>query len=107
MSRMIYVKSDAGQDGGSNKSQFDHFKIRQSNIGGEDGATPTAEGVIPDDKVAAAEMEQLLRCISCSPDWRHIASGDWTGNIRIHDLHTLEELQCIQAHENEVVCLAY
>ena len=49
----------------------------------------------------------MLRCIKCSPDWRHIACGDWTGNIRVHDLNTFEEIECIQAHENEVVCLDY
>ena len=49
----------------------------------------------------------MLRCIKCSPDWKHIACGDWTGNIRVHDLNNFEEVQCIQAHENEVVCLDY
>jgi len=44
-----------------------------------------------------------------------LACGDWTGNIRIHDLSntnttlysTYDEIQCIQAHESEVVCLDY
>jgi WD40 repeat protein len=37
----------------------------------------------------------MLRCIKCSPDWKHIACGDWTGNIRIHDLTSFEEIECI------------
>ena len=51
---MIYVKSDSTAENGNGKGQWDHFKIR-SNIISEDG-TPSAD-VIPDDKVAAAEME--------------------------------------------------
>ena len=49
----------------------------------------------------------MLRCSRCSPDYSLIACGDWTGNIWIYDLNTFEEVQCIQAHENEVVCLDY
>ena len=53
------------------------------------------------------ELEHPVRCIRCSPDFKHIANGEWTGNIRIHDLQTFEEIQCIQAHDGEVVCLDY
>ena len=35
---------------------------------------------------AEKELEQQLRCIRISPDGKHIACGDWTGNIRIHEL---------------------
>ena len=42
-----------------------------------------------------------------SPDGKHVACGDWTGNIRVHDVKTLDEIQCIQAHESEVLCLDY
>ena len=56
MSRMIYVKSDYHSSDGisSGKGQYDHFKMKSNNIN-EDG-TPSSD-VIPDDKVAAAEME--------------------------------------------------
>jgi len=53
------------------------------------------------------DIEQQLRCIKISPDGKHIACGEWTGNIRIHDLRSFEETQCIQAHDSEVVCLDY
>jgi WD40 repeat protein len=94
---MIYVKSDSisAESNGisSTKGQYDHFKMKSTLNALEDVGRASAE-IIPDDKVAGAnaEMEQLLRCIRCSPDWKHIASGDWTGNIRIHDLNSLEEI---------------
>lgn len=99
MSRMIYVNFEPSEGRG----HYDHFKVKPSNFN-EDG-TAITEVVTTEEKVN--DMEQVLRCIRCSPDWKHIASGDWTGNIRIHDLNTFEEIQCIQAHENEVVCLDY
>ena len=38
-----------------------------------------------------------------------MACGDWYGNIRIHDLKSdsLEEVKCIEAHENEVLSIDY
>jgi WD40 repeat protein len=38
-----------------------------------------------------------------------LACGDWEGNIRIHDLTNdkLEEKQCIEAHENEILSLDF
>ena len=44
-----------------------------------------------------------------SHDGRHVAAGDWYGNIRIHDLEgpNLEEIKVIEAHENEVLSLDY
>ncbi|XP_065561078.1 mitogen-activated protein kinase-binding protein 1-like isoform X4 [Artemia franciscana] len=48
-----------------------------------------------------------VRCIRISPDGRHLASGDRSGNIRIHDLKTLEKVVTIEAHDAEVLCLEY
>ncbi|XP_076618757.1 WD repeat domain 62 isoform X3 [Colletes latitarsis] len=48
-----------------------------------------------------------VRSIRVSPDGKHLASGDRSGNIRIHDLSTLEELCLIEAHDAEVLCLEY
>ncbi|XP_017889990.1 mitogen-activated protein kinase-binding protein 1 isoform X3 [Ceratina calcarata] len=48
-----------------------------------------------------------VRSIRVSPDGKHLASGDRSGNIRIHDLATLEELCLIEAHDAEVLCLEY
>ncbi|XP_075219511.1 WD repeat domain 62 isoform X2 [Lycorma delicatula] len=48
-----------------------------------------------------------VRSIRVSPDGKHLASGDRAGNIRIHDLATLEQLCLIEAHDAEVLCLEY
>ncbi|XP_066601147.1 mitogen-activated protein kinase-binding protein 1 isoform X2 [Prorops nasuta] len=48
-----------------------------------------------------------VRSIRVSPDGKHLASGDRSGNIRIHDVSTLEELWLIEAHDAEVLCLEY
>ncbi|CAH1118398.1 unnamed protein product [Phaedon cochleariae] len=48
-----------------------------------------------------------VRCITISPDGKHLASGDRSGNIRIHDSASLRELCKIEAHDAEVLCLEY
>ncbi|KAL1117743.1 hypothetical protein AAG570_004058, partial [Ranatra chinensis] len=48
-----------------------------------------------------------VRSIRMSPDGKHLASGDRTGNIRVHDIATLQELCLIEAHDAEVLCLEY
>ncbi|XP_050452738.1 mitogen-activated protein kinase-binding protein 1 isoform X4 [Cataglyphis hispanica] len=48
-----------------------------------------------------------VRSIRVSPDGKHLASGDRSGNIRIHDVSSLEELYLIEAHDAEVLCLEY
>lgn len=68
----------------------------------EDGSMPEQATLTNNE-----EVEQQVRCLKISPDGKHVACGDWTGNIRVHDLKSFEEVQCIQAHDNEVVCLDY
>ncbi|XP_077280151.1 WD repeat domain 62 isoform X8 [Temnothorax americanus] len=48
-----------------------------------------------------------VRSIRVAPDGKHLASGDRSGNIRIHDVSSLEELCLIEAHDAEVLCLEY
>lgn len=48
-----------------------------------------------------------VRSIRVSPDGKHLASGDRSGNIRIHEISSLEELCRIEAHDAEVLCLEY
>lgn len=69
----------------------------------EDGTMLEQATMSPDDK----DLEQQLRCVRLSPDGKHVACGDWTGNIRIHDSKSFEEIQCIPAHDSEILCLDY
>ncbi|XP_050529445.1 mitogen-activated protein kinase-binding protein 1 [Daktulosphaira vitifoliae] len=48
-----------------------------------------------------------VRAIRISPDGLHLASGDRSGNIRVHDLKTLKEVCLIEAHDAEVLYLDY
>ncbi|XP_013394584.1 WD repeat-containing protein 62 isoform X1 [Lingula anatina] len=48
-----------------------------------------------------------VRAVRVSPDGQHLASGDRTGNIRVHNLQNLKELCIIEAHDGEVLCLEY
>ncbi|KAL5008973.1 hypothetical protein ScPMuIL_014554 [Solemya velum] len=48
-----------------------------------------------------------VKSIRVSPDGQHLASGDRTGNIRIHDIRTLNDIKLIEAHDAEVLCLEY
>ncbi|XP_030764315.1 uncharacterized protein LOC115888674 [Sitophilus oryzae] len=48
-----------------------------------------------------------VRSIRISPNGKHLASGDRSGNIRIHDIAQMKELYKIEAHDSEVLCLEY
>lgn len=48
-----------------------------------------------------------LRCLSVSPDGRHLAAGDALGNVRVYDLASSALLHCKEAHDGEVTCLDY
>ena len=48
-----------------------------------------------------------VRCLDVSPDGRWIASGDRTGNVRIHDLRTMETTTTLPAHDAEVLTVAF
>ena len=58
-----------------------------------------------DTSLAAGEKDTLydqrngVRCI--------LASGDRSGNIRVHELQFMDELCKIEAHDAEVLCLEY
>ncbi|KAH8027684.1 hypothetical protein HPB51_007234 [Rhipicephalus microplus] len=50
-----------------------------------------------------------VRCLCISPNGKQLASGDRTGNIRIHQLQRTgaQEVCKIEAHDSEVLCLEY
>jgi len=86
MSKMIYVAPGS----------FEQFKAPH---------VPTGEEEV--NQVQPVNPDAHLSCFKCSPDGAHVASGDLIGNIRIHDLKTLEEIKTIQAHDQDVTCLEY
>lgn len=53
------------------------------------------------------ESRNGVKCVTCSPDGQHLASGDLIGNVRIHDLASMTELHSIEAHDGGVLCLEY
>ncbi|KAF6289352.1 WD repeat domain 62 [Rhinolophus ferrumequinum] len=53
------------------------------------------------------DMKAGVRVMQVSPDGQHLASGDRSGNLRIHELHFMDELVKMEAHDAEVLCLEY
>ncbi|XP_066098569.1 WD repeat-containing protein 62 [Saccopteryx bilineata] len=53
------------------------------------------------------DVKAGVRVMQVSPDGQHLASGDRSGNLRIHELHFMEELVKMEAHDAEVLCLEY
>ncbi|XP_053330656.1 mitogen-activated protein kinase-binding protein 1 isoform X2 [Spea bombifrons] len=48
-----------------------------------------------------------IRSVCVSPSGQHLASGDRTGTLRVHELKTLAEVLKVDAHDSEVLCLEY
>ncbi|KAK2182251.1 hypothetical protein NP493_359g02037 [Ridgeia piscesae] len=48
-----------------------------------------------------------VRAVRVCPTGQHMASGDRMGNIRIHDLHTMQQCHILEAHDSEVLCLEF
>ncbi|CAI5695014.1 unnamed protein product [Oreochromis niloticus] len=48
-----------------------------------------------------------IRTLRVSPDGHHLASGDRTGILRIHDLDGMEEILNVQAHDSDILCLEF
>ncbi|XP_076831984.1 WD repeat-containing protein 62 isoform X2 [Brachyhypopomus gauderio] len=48
-----------------------------------------------------------IRVLRISPDGQHLAAGDRSGNVRIFGLQFMDELLKIEAHDSEVLCLAF
>ncbi|XP_051018736.1 WD repeat-containing protein 62 [Acomys russatus] len=59
------------------------------------------------DSGTPVDVKAGVRVLQVSPDGQHLASGDRSGNLRIHELHFLDELMKVEAHDAEVLCLEY
>ncbi|XP_061093161.1 mitogen-activated protein kinase-binding protein 1 isoform X2 [Conger conger] len=54
-----------------------------------------------------SENRSGIRTMCVSPDGQHLASGDRTGTLRIHELQSMEEIMKVEAHDAEILCLEY
>ncbi|XP_073404932.1 WD repeat-containing protein 62 [Dendrobates tinctorius] len=59
------------------------------------------------EKPEPKDSKSGIRVLKIRYDGRHLASGDRTGNIRIYNLGTFENMITIEAHDGEVLCLEY
>ncbi|XP_052335446.1 WD repeat-containing protein 62 [Oncorhynchus keta] len=48
-----------------------------------------------------------IRVLGISPDGQHLAAGDRNGNVHIFGLQFMDQLQKIEAHDSEVLCLEF
>lgn len=58
-------------------------------------------------EVGSQDGKSGIRVMGISPDGQHLAAGDRSGNLRIFGLQFMDELQKIEAHDSEVLCLAF
>ncbi|XP_036877330.2 WD repeat-containing protein 62 isoform X1 [Manis javanica] len=82
--KVVYVENDI-----QHLQDVSHFPDR-----GSENGTPM-------------DMKAGVRVMQVSPDGQHLASGDRSGNLRIHELHFMDELVKVEAHDAEVLCLEY
>ncbi|KAL4656482.1 mitogen-activated protein kinase-binding protein 1 isoform X2 [Arapaima gigas] len=54
-----------------------------------------------------SENRSGIRTMCVSPDGKHLASGDRTGTLRIHELQSMEEILKVEAHDSEILCLEF
>ncbi|XP_071981913.1 WD repeat-containing protein 62-like [Engystomops pustulosus] len=59
------------------------------------------------EKPEPKDSKSGIRVMKIRHDGHQLASGDRTGNIRIYDLGSFEEMLTIEAHDGEVLCLEY
>ncbi|XP_061650331.1 mitogen-activated protein kinase-binding protein 1 isoform X3 [Phyllopteryx taeniolatus] len=67
-----------------------------------DKVVPTTPETPPSDQSRAG-----VRSLRISPNGRHLASGDRVGILRVHDMHTMEEIINVQAHDGEILSLDF
>nr|XP_055166602.1 WD repeat-containing protein 62 isoform X2 [Nyctereutes procyonoides] len=82
--KVVYVENDI-----QHLQDMSHFPDR-----GSENGTPV-------------DVKAGVRVMQVSPDGQHLASGDRSGNLRIHELHFMDELFKVEAHDAEVLCLEY
>ncbi|XP_037230863.1 WD repeat-containing protein 62-like isoform X2 [Falco rusticolus] len=59
------------------------------------------------ENVGPLDVRFGVRVMQLSPDGEHLASGDRGGTLRIHELQHMREVAKVEAHDSEILCLAY
>ncbi|MBN3298722.1 MABP1 protein, partial [Amia calva] len=67
----------------------------------------TATGNTEKSDIQTSENRTGIRTMCVSPDGQHLASGDRTGTLRVHELQTMGEILKVEAHDSEILCLEY
>ena len=60
----------------------------------------------PERRALTGHMNQVA-AVAFSPDARTLASGDWSGTVKLWSVATLQEVASTEAHEGRVHCLAF
>lgn len=106
---MVFVQENMSKktqekDNSQVKAPFSHF-LAPPLERNEDGSL-----IENKDPSLFRDLTDAIRCVKVSPDGKNLACGDWVGNIRIYDLAKptdIEQVNLIEAHDSEVICLAY
>ncbi|XP_056401846.1 mitogen-activated protein kinase-binding protein 1 isoform X2 [Hyla sarda] len=64
-------------------------------------------GLVDKVDVQTLDAKVGIRSVCVSPNGQHLASGDRTGTLRVHELQSLTELLKVEAHDSEILCLEY
>ncbi|KAJ3130055.1 hypothetical protein HK098_006767 [Nowakowskiella sp. JEL0407] len=48
-----------------------------------------------------------IKSLKVSPDGKFMATGDRSGNLRIHDMENFQEIDCLEAHEAEILAIDF
>nr|XP_014351589.1 PREDICTED: mitogen-activated protein kinase-binding protein 1 [Latimeria chalumnae] len=67
----------------------------------------SSPGSVEKTDTQAADTKTGIRTLCVSPDGQHLASGDRTGTLRVHELRFLGEILRVEAHDSEILCLEY
>ncbi|CAG8462322.1 6111_t:CDS:10 [Cetraspora pellucida] len=59
------------------------------------------------EQLASTSVELGIRTLKISPDGKLMASGDRSGNLRVHDLNTFKEITYQEAHDAEILTIEF
>ncbi|KAL0972723.1 hypothetical protein UPYG_G00193920 [Umbra pygmaea] len=96
--------SDPGQATSVLRNVYSQDLLRVVYVGG-DTQHLQAEGDRGEGGVV--DTKSGIRVLGLSPDGQHLAAGDRNGNLHVFGLQFMDQLQKIEAHDSEVLCLEF